>query len=278
MDLVHFTSASNLAGILAGGIVPRDILEQDGKDFAYSDPHRLDGKGHVNLSITHPNVSMFWKFRIGAKERVFVVLTLDVSLLDEYDDKVTYRATNAASNRAMDCSVQELFGGERTTQKDNETSDNQAEVLVATTIDPKYIKTIEFPVDGEEPSEEVRHLYESTKRLVAHHGIDAELRIHDDRFRWDSRIAGRGWDEVHRAYFESWKGGVEQYETLSRALSDFKWTTKFDTIALTREEVEAWTGDSDRTGPDPVPLAGNWTTTDQSSQKRERTKRYQQSP
>lgn len=249
VDLVHFTPASNIAGILADGIVPRDTLEREGREFTYSDPNRFDGKGHVNLSITHPNVSMFFKFRVEAKDRVFAVVTLDVSLLDEHAGKVTYRATNAASNRAIDCSVQELFGGDRATRKDNETSDNQAEVLVAATIDPKYIKTIEFPVDGEEPSEEVRRLYESAKRLVTQHGVNAELRIHDDRFRWDSRIAGRGRDEVHRAYFESWKGGVEHYEALSRALSDFKWTTKFDTVALTREEVEAWTGDSDRAGP-----------------------------
>lgn len=256
VDLVHFTPASNLAGILADGIVPRDILEEDGKEFTYYDLMRRDGKRHVNLSITHPNISLIFKFRKEARERtvdatdhVFAVLTLDPSLLDEYAGEVMFRATNAASNRAMDCSVQELFGGERNTQKENETSDNQGEVLVATTIDPKYIKTIEFPVDGEEPSEEVRRLYESTKRLVAHHGINAELRIHDERFRWDSRIAGRGWDEVRRAYFESWKGGVEQYEALSRALSDFKWTTKFDTIALTRKEVEAWNGDLDRTRP-----------------------------
>lgn len=256
VDLIHFTPVRNLAGILAEGIVPRDVLERDGKEFVCYDQKRLDGKRHVNLSITHPNISLFFKFRKEASERttdatdhVFAVLTLDPSLLDAYADSVMYRATNAASITAMDCSVQELFGGARTTQRDNETTDNQAEVLVATTIDPKYIKTIEFPVDGEEPTEEVRSLYEGTKRLVAHHGLKAELRIHDERFRWDARIAGRGRDEVHRAYFESWKGGFEQYEALSRALSEFKWTTKFDTIAVPRTEVEASSGDPDRVTP-----------------------------
>ena len=136
VDLVHFTPASNLAGILADGIVPRDVLEEDGKEFTCYDQRRFDGKRHVNLSITHPNVSLFFKFReeakrlkADAKDHVFAVLTLDPSLLDEYAGQVEFRATNAASNRAMDCSVQELFGGYRTTQKDNETSDNQAEVL-----------------------------------------------------------------------------------------------------------------------------------------------------
>ena len=58
-ELVHFTPAVNLPNILTKGIIPRSLLEKEGGDFAYTDDIRLDGKEHINLSITNPNIKMF---------------------------------------------------------------------------------------------------------------------------------------------------------------------------------------------------------------------------
>ena len=105
-ELIHFTPATNLPSILANGIIPRNRLEQEGAEFTYTDEYRHDGKEHINLSITNPNIRMFFKFRKRMPDD-FVVLTLDTSLLSKYNHSYTAscNSVNAERRRPIRCKL-----------------------------------------------------------------------------------------------------------------------------------------------------------------------------
>lgn len=229
---------TNLPGILENGIIPRNRLEQEGAVFAFADEYRHDGKEHVNLSITNPNISMFFKFR-KQMPYDFVVLTLDTSLLSKYNH--SYTATNAASNQAMPCSVEELFSGNRPEGfKDNWTTDNQAEVLVDDIISPEYILSVQFPVEAEEPSDSIRQWFNTTKEIVKQKKLGAELVINHKKFAWNPLAVGSGYAETYSAFFESWKADFTEYEQIVNAINEYKWSTKFDSIAVSYNELEKY--------------------------------------
>lgn len=234
-ELIHFTPVSNLPSILANGIIPRSRLEQDGFEFVYTDENRYDGKQHINLSITNPNISMFFKFRKRMSVD-FVVLSLNISLLTKY--KHSYTATNAASNHTMSCNVEELFTGNRPNGfKDNWPTDNQAEVLVDETIAPEFILSIQFPVEGEEPSESVLQYFNNTKAIVTQRKLRAELIISHKKFAWNQIATGSGYTETYSAFFESWKADFTEYKQIVEVIKECKWTTKFDSIAVAHSEL-----------------------------------------
>jgi len=235
-ELIHFTPATNLPSILANGIIPRNRLEQDGAEFTYTDENRHDGKDHINLSITNPNIRMFFKFR----KRIpvdFVVLTIDTSILAKY--KHSYRATNAASNKAMPCSVEELFSGNRPEGfQNNWTTDNQAEVLVDEIISPEYILSVQFPVEGKEPSDRIRQYFNEAKKIIEKNKLRAELVINHEKFAWNSLATGYGQAKTYSAFFESWKADFTEYEQIVKVINEYKWSTKFDSIAVANNELE----------------------------------------
>lgn len=234
-ELIHFTPVTNLPSILANGIIPRNRLEQEGAEFTYADENRYDGKEHINLSITNPNIRMFFKFR----KRIpvdFVVLTLDTSILSKYNH--SYRATNAASNQAMPCSVEELFYGNRPEGfQNNWTTDNQAEVLVDETISPEYILSVQFPVEGKEPSDRIRQCFNEAKKIIEKNKLSAELVINHEKFAWNSLAAGYGQAKTYSAFFESWKADFTEYEQIVKVINEYKWSTKFDSIAVANNEL-----------------------------------------
>jgi superfamily II DNA helicase RecQ len=235
-ELIHFTPAMNLPSILENGIITRNLLEQESTDFISTDEYRHDGKEHINLSITNPNIRMFYAFR-KRMSCDFVVLTLDLSLLSEYNH--SYKATNAASNQAMSCSVEELFSGNRPEGfKDNWTTDNQAEVLVDEIISPEYILSIHFPVEGEEPSDSIRRCFNETKKIIEQEKLRAELIISNKQFAWNSLALGSGHTETYSAFFESWKADFAQYEQIAEVINEYKWSTKFDSLAVAYSELE----------------------------------------
>lgn len=235
-ELVHFTPAANLPGILVKGIIPRSLLEKEGGDFVYTDEIRIDGKEHINLSITNPNIKMLFKYRKQLPYD-FVVLTIDISILDKY--KHSYTTTNAASNRAMPCSVEELFAGNRPEGfKDNWTTDNQAEVLLEETIAPEYILSVQFPVEGKEPSNSIRQCYETTKKIVKQRKIRVELIINHKKFAWNSLAVGSGYAEAYSAFFESWRADFSEYQKIVKVINEHKWSVKFDSIAVAHSELE----------------------------------------
>lgn len=235
-ELIHFTPSINLPNILANGIIPRSRLERDGVEFTYADENRYDGKEHINLSITNPNIRMFFKFRKQIPND-FVVLTLDISILSKYNH--SYTATNAASNKAMSCSVEELFSGNRPEGfRDNWTTDNQAEVLVDDTISPEYIINVQFPVDGKEPSDSIRKCFNETKKIIEENKLHTELIINHEKFAWNSFAVGGGYTETYSAFFESWKADFADYEKIIEVVKEYKWSTKFDSIAIDHNEIQ----------------------------------------
>ena len=235
-ELIHFTPATNLPSILANGIIPRNRLEQEGAKFVYPDPNRHDGKEHINLSITNPNIRIFFKFR-KRMPNDFVVLTLDTSILSKYNH--SYTTTNAASNQAMPCSVEELFSGNRPEGfRNNWTTDNQAEVLVDETISPEYILSVQFPVEGKKPSDSIRQCFNETKKIIEQNKLRAELVINHEKFAWNPRAAGSGYAKTYSTFFESWKADFTEYEQIVEVINEYKWSTKFDSIAVVHKELE----------------------------------------
>lgn len=235
-ELIHFTPINNLPNILKEGLVPRKILEDKGADFIWLDAYRHDGKNHINLSISNPNIKMFYSYR-KPNDLDFVVLTLDPSLVSQYH--CTYTTTNAASNTAMSSSVEELFSGNRPEGfQDNWTTDNQAEVLVEETISPEYILSIQFPVEGTEPSSRILQHFNQAKQIVYNNKLKAELIIHHGKFVWNPLAVGFGPKETYSAYYQSWKADFTEYEIIAQAVEEYKWFTKFDTKAFSRKEIE----------------------------------------
>lgn len=234
-ELLHFTPISNLSNILRSGLIPRDILERDNVDFVHIDKVRIEGKNHVNLSITNPNVKLFFKFRQTLAED-FVVLALDISLLEKYKHK--YTSTNAASNKAMFCSVEELFFGNRPEQfKSNWPTDNQAEILIQEPISPEYINKIYFPSTNYEVSDKTEKLYTETTKLVSELKLKIEIDRTNDKFDWDPLVLRGDYAEGYSTYFKSWKTDVLGYKKIKEQIEEYIWTTKFDAVAVNRDKL-----------------------------------------
>ena len=81
---VHFTSIDNLESILDIGLIPRSSLDNKGVAYDANDDLRLDGLDHVNLSITHPNTSFFYKIRNKYPDRYYAVLSIRPDILLAY--------------------------------------------------------------------------------------------------------------------------------------------------------------------------------------------------
>lgn len=115
---VHFTPFDNLESILSKGLMPRRALDDGNIEYLANDQLRLDGLDHVNLSITHPNIRFFYKVRKTYPDRYYVVLSIRPDILLAYTGdgggpRYSFSNTNAASNRAMSCNVEQLFSGQR---------------------------------------------------------------------------------------------------------------------------------------------------------------------
>lgn len=235
---VHFTSLDNAISILNRGIVPRISLNEQEIPYLANDSLRLDGQSHVNLSITHPNIRLFYKFRKSNPDRSYVVFSIRPEVLLEYTGdagrgKYEFSNTNAASNSAMRCNVEQLFSGQRPEGYRGEwTTDSQAEVLIPGPIDPRYLDAIILPSSYGDDDERLRTIQELDK-FIADKGLDCKLEVCDivfDNLR--QRIMDASDQEKFEYYFLSWQTTEENYIFLESEIEKIPSKSHFDSIAV----------------------------------------------
>lgn len=96
--LLHFTRLENVPSIARHGLLPQGVLLSRGISFISNDKRRLDGqRGAVCVSISWPNYKMFYRYRNANPGAKWVVLSINPSVLWEYD--CAFCIENAASNR-----------------------------------------------------------------------------------------------------------------------------------------------------------------------------------
>lgn len=147
----HFTKLGSIPSIMQLGILTRSELERRGLGEHATADQRLDGKDHVNLSITTVHFELFWrkKQREGG---AWAVLEIDAAILWELPCKFT--RSNAASSgrrgakgaqREPKIAFDALFAADcpsEPTCKAHYPEDSQAEVLCLDTIPPRYVKQV----------------------------------------------------------------------------------------------------------------------------------------
>lgn len=237
-DFVHFTPASNLYSILEHGIIPRSELDNQGISYAYTDSSRYEGKGFINLSVTNPNIKMFYGKRKDFPNHTFAVITLKPSLLESVHGSYSFRSTNSASRLAQPCSVEELFAGSRPEFFDQSwPTDNQAEVLINSVIDPSYIKTIEFPAE-ESSNQETVELAFKLENLIATKNLSCKVLFCDKHFDYNKSFLGElDPKEAYEYYFASWSANENAAVASEESINRIERKTVFDSIALSNHEL-----------------------------------------
>ena len=243
--LVHFTSLENVPSILKNGLIPRENLDALGAKYEANDDIRLDGKGHINLSISHPNIPLFFKMRRQFSDRYYVVLSIDLEVLydhagEEGQKKYQFSNTNAASNYASSCNIQQLFAGQRPEgYKDSWTTDPQAEVLIPGKIEPRHINAIMFPLDCEEDEGRVRAI-KSIERVIKKENLPCKL-VRNDAIFDDLRkkIASASSGEKLEYYYLSWQANESAYNLLTSEIENLPSKSFFGSIAVPTESLTA---------------------------------------
>ncbi len=137
--LYHFTKLDNVKSILRNGLLPVEMLDNLGIDYAGNDEGRFDGQLDTSsISLSFPNWKMFYSLRKQDESCKWAVIELSVDMLNE--NTFECYSTNAAkgSGKFKVYYGYEIFGS----SNDEFPEDPQAELLVKGKIDPKYITKI----------------------------------------------------------------------------------------------------------------------------------------
>lgn len=235
---VHFTSLDNLDSILEKGLVPRRTLDDEGIGYLANDQLRLDGLDHVNLSITHPNIKFFYKIRKTYPERYYVVLSIRPEVLLAYTGdgdrpRYSFSNTNAASNRAMSCNVEQLFSGQRPIGfKDEWTTDPQAEVLIPGPIPPEYLESVILPSDYSADEARLEKIKQLESKMISL-GLDCRFQVFDiifDNLR--DRMLNASPEEKFEYYFLSWQSTEADYVFLESEIEKLPSRSHFGSTAV----------------------------------------------
>lgn len=156
-NIIHFTRAENLLGILDKGLLPRMALDED--ESIFNDAYRYDNcENAICASIEFPNYKMFYTLRLNEPGTEWVVLILDASIL--LDFQCAYCETNAGSEEMYSMSLSNRMGTDAFLRMFAANSDGrrredlgipdyyptnpQAEILIFGEIPIDYIKCIIF--------------------------------------------------------------------------------------------------------------------------------------
>lgn len=179
-ELIHFTSTRGLEGIFkARHILSRFELENsnfvDDNEILFNsnDTFRMEGKNYINLSVSKPNKSLFNRFKHRKESDPTIgwcILKINPHVLLDDNLKCFFSITNAANSAAKNDygiksdveSFKKMFNDEVVVKNSygsktysrfglnkNQTTDNQAEILVEGKIPFKYINAICFETEHE---------------------------------------------------------------------------------------------------------------------------------
>ena len=158
IKLIHFTAINNIKNIKKNGLLSVDNLKRENIEFLYNDSDRFDERGGVCLSITNPNRHLIRQFTLRNKDIEWAIIEIDPSILETYD--CLFFDTNASFAKCRNRSEKELsnfsslsgmFKEEienksgilkRVSKKSNETTCEQAEVIVKKNIPVSKILTM----------------------------------------------------------------------------------------------------------------------------------------
>ena len=160
-ELIHFTSTRGLEGIYrAKHILSRfelensDFVDDNEILFNSNDAFRMEGKKYINLSVSYPNKSLFNRFKHRKESDPTIgwcILKLNPNVLLDDSLKCFFSVTNAANSAAKNdygiksdaesfkrmfndtVVVKNSYGSKtynRLGLKKNQTTDNQAEILI----------------------------------------------------------------------------------------------------------------------------------------------------
>lgn len=240
---VHFTAVDNLESILKDGILPREMLDNRRNDYKWNDATRYDGMSHVNLSITHPNIQLFFAMRKRHPNREYAVLTVNPAILYQYPKESSqgyhFTSTNAASSRATKCNVELLFAGDRQEYFErNWPTDVQSEVLVSGPIPAEYILSVQFSRTVADSAGFYGRI-DRLRRIAQSRGLACEFLVADLMFEDVRRIASQGSPrEKCELYFKSWAARESDYQLLSDEVMKLGRTKTFDSIAVAYEVAQ----------------------------------------
>ena len=214
------------------------MLDDEAVSYHANDRLRLDGSGHVNLSITHPNIKLFYKFRKTYPNRCYVVLSIRPDILLAYAGnngrpRYSFSNTNAASNRAMSCTVEQLFSGQRPVGfREEWTTDQQAEVLIPGPIPPEYIESIALPSDYSADETRLDRIKQLGSK-IASAGLACRFLVSDiifDNLR--DRTLNASSEEKFEYYFLSWQSSEADYVFLESEIEKLPSRSYFASTAV----------------------------------------------
>ena len=239
---VHFTSVDNLKSILASGIIPRNKLDTDNIPYQSNDEYRLDGNTHVNLSITHPNCKFLYRARERHPDTEYAVITINPRILENYSgidgrETFSFSSTNAASNKARKCNVEELFAGERPDFfKQEWPTDEQSEVLIPGIVPPQFFLSIEFPEKFGSSIEQC-NLLASIDSIISSNHLSCKVNLNDNVFSDERFRQGRA--SQFERYFQSWRASKADYTAMEQAIGAFERVKSFDSTAVSLDSLSS---------------------------------------